>query len=180
MKLLTLTLALLAAWVLNKTRRDYETHGRLSATASLGGWLLYVTHLLVTLNAALHPKKTLPLHRDASLATGGSLVLFGVWLFTTAVRESRSFEQISGTETGNLVKSGPYRYSRNPQILGWGLTLLGASIAGRSQKALLLTAAFFFLHRIYLVSEERHLERTFGEEYRRYRAKTPRFLGLPQ
>ena len=111
---------------------------------------------------------------------GGSLVLFGSWFFVASVREFRSFEQMSGTEPGNLVTSGPYRYSRNPQIVGWGLALLGASIAGRSLKALLLTAAFFFIHRLYFVSEEQHLERVFGEEYRRYRSEVPRFLKLPK
>jgi protein-S-isoprenylcysteine O-methyltransferase Ste14 len=65
------------------------------------------------------------------------------------------------------VKSGPYRFTRNPQVVGWGLALLGAALAGRSARALLLVAAFFLVHWSYLATEERHLERTFGEEYRR-------------
>ena len=76
--------------------------------------------------------------------------------------------------------SGPYRYSRNPQVVGWGLTLLGAALIGRSFEALLLVVAFLLVHRLHLATEERYLERTFGEEYRRYRAKAPRFLGLPK
>lgn len=84
-----------------------------------------------------------------------------------------------GLETGQLVKTGPYRYSRNPQVVGWGLALLGTAIAGRSAKALVLVGFFFLIHRLYFSMEERHLERTFGEEYRRYRNAAPRFLGLP-
>jgi protein-S-isoprenylcysteine O-methyltransferase Ste14 len=87
---------------------------------------------------------------------------------------------MSALETGQLVKTGPYRYSRNPQIVGWGLALLGTAIAGRSAKALILVGFFFLIHRLHTPTEERHLERTFGEEYLRYRAEVPRFLGFPR
>ena len=179
MKFSILALGTLAAWTLKRTRRDYELRGQLSTVTSGAGWTLYLTHLFVTLAAALHSGRSLLLGRKLSICLGGSLVLFGSWFFVAAVRKFRSFEQMSGTETGNLVTRGPYRHSRNPQIVGWGLVLLGASLAGRSPKALLLTAAFFLLHRLYFVSEEQHLERTFGEEYRRYRSTAPRFLGFP-
>ncbi len=179
MKFSIVVLAPLAAWVLKKARRDYETRGQLSTKASTAGWILYLTHLLTTVVTALRSTKALPLHRKPSMVLGGVLVLFGVWFFAAAVRKFRSFEQMSGTETGDLVKSGPYRYSRNLQIVGWGLALLGASIAGRSTKALLFTTAFFVVHRLYFISEEQHLERTFGEEYRRYCSQAPRFLGFP-
>lgn len=178
MKFSITVLGLLAAWALKRTRRDYESRGRLSTETSTVGWILYIAHLLTTLAAALRPERALPLRKEPSMLLGGSLVLFGSWLFVTSVREFRSFEQISGTETGNLVTSGPYRYSRNPQIVGWGLALLGASTAGHSLKALLLTASFFLVHRLYFIAEEQHLERAFGEEYQRYRSEVPRFLKL--
>ena len=178
MKLSTVILVPLSAWVLKRTRQDYEYRGQLSTEASAAGWILYITHLFATLAAALRPTQGLPLRQKPSMVVGGALALFGSWFFGASVREFRSFEQVSGTEPGSLVKSGPYRYSRNPQVLGWGLALLGASVAGRSPKALLLTVAFFLLHRLYFVSEEQHLERVFGEEYQRYRSKTPRFLRL--
>lgn len=180
MRFSTTVLGLLAAWMLHRTRRDYESRGQLSTEASVGAWILYTTHLFTILAAALRPGQMLPIRKILAVVSGGSLALCGSWFFVAAVREFRSFGQMSGTETGNLVTSGPYRYSRNPQILGWGLALLGVSIAGRSPKALLLTTAFFLIHRLYFVSEEQHLERSFGEEYRAYRSKTPRFIGFPE
>ena len=90
----------------------------------------------------------------------------------------RSFKQVPGLEAGGLVTSGPYSFSRNPQIVGWGLALLGTSLAGCSGASLLLPAAFYFVHRLHALIEERHLKRTFGEQYRRYRTTVPRFLGL--
>lgn len=164
MKLSTVALGSLAAWTLKKTRQDYESRGRLSTGASIAGWLLYVAHLFATLAAAVRSGRPPPLREKPSMVLGVLLALPGTWFYVGAMREFQSFEQLSGTEPGNLVTGGPYRYSRNPQIVGWGLFLLGASIAGRSLKALLLTVAFFLVHRLYFVAEEQHLERTFGEE----------------
>lgn len=168
------------AWVLRRAERDYEAQGRLSPQASATGWALYALHAGLTLAAARHVGRPLPMVKASAVAMGGALALLGSWFFVWGVREFSTFEQMSGVETGHLVKSGPYRYSRNPQVVGWGLALLGAALAGRSREALLLVAAFFAVHRPYLAAEERHLERAFGEEYRRYRANVPRFLGLPR
>ena len=167
-------------WLLRRIERDYEDRGRLSPQASFGGWALYLGHLWLTLSAALRRQRPLPAGEAPSTFVGGTSALFGAYLFAAGVREFRSFEQMSGVETGQLIKSGPYRYSRNPQVVGWGLALFGAALAGRSVRALVLVGLFFLVHRLYFSIEERHLERTFGEEYRRYRAKAPRFLGLPK
>ncbi len=171
-------LAALTVRLLRKVERDYETRGRLSPEASATGWTLYLLHATLTLLAIRRPERPLPVGKDPAVALGDASVLFGSWLFAFGVREFRSFEQMSGLETGNLVKTGPYRFSRNPQVVGWGLALLGATLAGRSAGALLLVAIFFLVHRSYLATEERHLERTFGDEYRRYRDTAPRFLSL--
>ena len=173
------TMGALAAWVLWKVGRDYEEEGELSSVASMSAWALYLLHLGLTVSAALRPSRRLPVDSKVAAAVGATFSVSGSALFAAGIREFRSFEQMSGLETGQLVKTGPYRYSRNPQVAGWLLALLGAAIAGRSIKALSLVGFFFFVHRLYFPIEERHLGRTFGEEYRRYRAEAPRFLGIP-
>ena len=45
--------------------------------------------------------------------------------------------------TDRLITTGPYSYSRNPQLLGWALVLLGVATAGRSGAALALTAIYW-------------------------------------
>lgn len=168
------------AWLLRRVERDYETRERISPEAVAAVWALYLLHAGLTMNVSRNPSKRLPLGRSSAMAPGWALALLGSWFSGWGVREFRSFEKMSGMDTGRLVKSGPYRYSRNPQVVGWGVTLLGISLASRSPEALLLTAWYFLVHRLHAPVEEWHLERTFGEEYRRYRAKTPRFLGIPR
>lgn len=176
--LAAVVLACSVAGLLRKVGRDYESDGRLSPGAAAAGWVLYLAHAALTLRMS---RRSRPLPSGGlSSALGVVLAGSGLGFFCAGAQEFRSFEQVSGTEAGNLVTGGPYRYSRNPQVVGWGVALLGAALGGRSVRALLLVVAFFLVHRLYLVSEERHLERVFGGEYRRYRATTPRFLGLPR
>lgn len=174
------SMSALAAWVLRRVERDYEDKGELSSVASASAWVLYLLHVGLTISASLRPSKRLPVDPEIAFALGVTATGSGAGLFTAGVREFRSFEQMSGLETGQLVKSGPYRYSRNPQVVGWLLALLGTAIAGRSVKALVLVGFLSFVHRLYFTIEERHLERTFGEEYRRYRAEVPRFFAFPR
>lgn len=173
-------LSALAAWVLRRVEQDYERKERLSGVASASVWVLYLMHAGLTIAASLRPSRPLPVDRKTVGALGASAAVSGLALCAAGIREFRSFRQMSALEPGRLVETGPYRYSRNPQVVGWGLALLGAALAGRSAKALMLVGFYIVVHQLHAPTEERHLERTFGDEYRRYRAKAPRFLGLPR
>ncbi len=88
----------------------------------------------------------------------------------------------SGTNTGPerpspRVASGVYRWSRNPQNVGWAVVYVGAALFGRSGLALVLAGLFWVSFLIYLPLEEEHLGRIFGNEYREYAFRTARFWG---
>ncbi|MFK7603907.1 methyltransferase family protein [Deinococcus sp. SM5_A1] len=55
--------------------------------------------------------------------------------------------------------------------------LLGLSLARRSWAGAGLTGLFCGMFLKYLPTEEAFLEQTYGETYRRYKTRTPRFLG---
>lgn len=84
--------------------------------------------------------------------------------------------------TTRLVVAGPYRFTRNPMLLGAFLMYLGFSFLLESPGALLLTLAFLlFMLGVIVPSEERRLARDFGEEYVRYKARVNRFFpGVPR
>ena len=76
-----------------------------------------------------------------------------------------------------FVAGGPYRYVRNPMYLGAILSLLGSGLAVGSPAIILLAGGFWLLaHTFVLVYEEPALERRFGAEYVRYRARVNRWL----
>lgn len=76
-----------------------------------------------------------------------------------------------------LITSGMYSYTRNPMMGGAMLILLGeAAIFG--SPAILVWSLFFFIANdlyFYFV-EEPALEKQFGQEYKEYKKKVPKWL----
>jgi protein-S-isoprenylcysteine O-methyltransferase Ste14 len=76
-----------------------------------------------------------------------------------------------------LVIEGPYRRWRHPMITGVALILLGEAALLGSTAILAWWAAFVAFNAVYLpLVEEPRLIRRFGDDYRDYRRRVPRFL----
>lgn len=77
---------------------------------------------------------------------------------------------------GGLVTTGPYAYVRHPQYSGLFLVMIGMLI----QWPTIITGLMFpvLLYVYYRLSkrEEAEMIKMFGDEYRRYREKTPMFI----
>ena len=75
-----------------------------------------------------------------------------------------------------LVVRGPYRYVRNPMILGVVLVMVSEGLLLGSNGILILALVFFLVNTVYFIlSEEPKLEERFGEDYRRYKANVSRW-----
>ena len=76
-----------------------------------------------------------------------------------------------------LVISGPYRYVRNPMLLGMLLIICGEGLYFRSVGILsYLTAFFLFVNFVMVPGEERRLVEHFGGQYLQYKSKIRRWL----
>ena len=72
---------------------------------------------------------------------------------------------------------GPYRYSRNPIYVGFGITYAGFALAMDSPVALaLLVPCLIVVDRFVIAREERYLEGRFGDAFRTYRNEVRRWL----
>lgn len=79
--------------------------------------------------------------------------------------------------TKKLVIVGPYRYVRNPMIMGVLTVLLGESLSLLSAPILKWAGLFFLINTIYfMLSEEPGLEHRFGDDYRKYKKHVSRWL----
>lgn len=78
--------------------------------------------------------------------------------------------------TNELATSGPYTRMRHPQYVGFVLIMLGFLV----QWPTLLTLAMFpilvFMYWRLSLGEEQQAEAEFGDEYRAYASRTPRFF----
>ena len=78
--------------------------------------------------------------------------------------------------TKHLMTDGPYRFSRNPMLTGTYIYYIGAVLAFFSWQSLAVFAAVVALMTIQVLSEEKRLERDFGDEYLQYKKTTGRFF----
>ena len=83
-----------------------------------------------------------------------------------------------GRQVQGLVRAGPYRWTRNPQLLGGYLLVIGTSVQWPSWYALGWICLYGIIGHWMVLSEEEHLCAVFGEAYERFCAQTPRYLIL--
>jgi len=114
-----------------------------------------------------------------STPIGVILLLFAIALFVSSVRTFRS----AGTPVpGNLpttliVRTGPYRFSRNPIYLAFSLFHIGVAAWVDSVAVLLtLVPAHALMALVVIPREERYLEARFPVDYPRYKREVRRWL----
>jgi len=103
----------------------------------------------------------------------------GAWLFFSARAAFRQHNTplMPWKPSSGVVKDGPYRFTRNPIYLAFGMWCLGVSFVFNSGYVLIvLVAVVVLFDRVQIPREERYLQEMFGEEYARYSAKVRRWI----
>ena len=160
------TLALLYA------RWEYRKHGRLTVIG-----LALVCAMLFVPNLMLEYATTYALPGTLLDYVGVLIGVSGLVLCLVSMTVFRSVLKVLCVDPGKLTTAGPYRWSRNPQYVGWFLFLFGFALNDWSLWCLAaLLAVAVGLHLLVLVEEE-HLLRTFGEPYAEFCRKVPRYGG---
>lgn len=108
------------------------------------------------------------------LLIGAVLAFYCAYLLLTP---SRGTGPIPYDSSENLVISGPYRFVRNPFMLGVVLALFGEAFL-LSRVAMFAYAAIFTwsVHFWVVFFEEPALMESFGVEYKKYREQVPRWF----
>ncbi len=108
------------------------------------------------------------------LYIGLLIYLLGFIMLTTAMAN------IATTPYGKPFTNGLYRYSRHPMTFWANLMHLGVSIASASWIFLLFSIIYAILWNVLVIPEEQGCLETYGETYREYMNRTPRWLGIPK
>lgn len=168
----------LVRYLVERAGKEYSARYRavatvLGATLFLAGWPALVWLTGLGIGGAVLP---------VQVATVLSVVLFilGIPWVSGAV-----FWQLwkgKGTPvpvvpTKHFLQSGPYRFCRNPMMLGFFLYLAGWT-ALFNQAGAYVAAGTLILLLILEIKyvEEKELEQRFGDAYRQYKKETPFFI----
>jgi protein-S-isoprenylcysteine O-methyltransferase Ste14 len=84
------------------------------------------------------------------------------------------------TPIDRAVGKGIYGYSRHPMYLSNLLALIGIGIATASWIILLFAIIFIISANIVAISEERYCIEKYGDIYKEYLNRTPRWTGIPK
>ena len=107
------------------------------------------------------------------LLSGGVLLIgWFEWAMRRAGTPANPYKPVS-----HMVIEGPFHYTRNPAYLAMTMIYTGiASLANTLWALLLLPVTLLVIQRGVIEREERYLERRFGEEYLRYKARVRRWI----
>lgn len=137
---------------------------------------------LISLIAGALMQLTMPapfLPRSVVTPFGAILIALAVVLFAWSVRTFRgSGTSVRGNKpTTIIVRTGPYRFSRNPIYLAFSLFELGIAIWADSLWLLAtLAGAVAVMQYVVIPREESYLERRFGAQYFDYKGSVRRWV----
>jgi len=100
--------------------------------------------------------------------------------FLGIVMSSMAYISLATAPTDEPITKGVYSISRNPGYFGQFLMYIGVGVACASWVFLLCAVVWIISWDIGLVGEERILLEKYGNAYREYMNRTPRWMGIPK
>jgi protein-S-isoprenylcysteine O-methyltransferase Ste14 len=104
-------------------------------------------------------------------------VIFDLSGLVNFLRKRTTINPMRPHNASALVKTGIYRITRNPMYVGLAFNLSAWCIYLDSPFALVGVAGFIlYINAFQILPEERTLIKLFGDEYREYQSRVPRWL----
>ena len=108
-----------------------------------------------------------------------ALISFELALFWRVKHDLGAARLVGATELsggGAIEQSGIYAKIRHPRYAGSFLALIGACLLAATPATWIIAAVWALLTGIAIALEERELRSRFGESYKEYCARVPRFI----
>jgi len=158
-------------------RRDYHQRGRLGFRGSSLEWVIF--SLLACFiydfdSVGLWPPPALGSLKGAlgwtlvTVGLGATVVLIG-WF---------GFGRACGVDVRELVQTGPYRVTRNPQALACGVAVIGYALLWPSWHSAGWVVLYAAIVHLMVLTEEEHLRSVHGDGYAEYCERVPRYVSF--
>ena len=159
-------------------KRSFRTRGHLTSLMGIWSGIAMHGHAIMTFAMSWIDRGSLYETRSATTVLGLVLMASGIASIAAGRRAYGDVARVYGLKEDMLIESGIYRWTRNPQYLGYYLLLLGSAVASGSAVAFLFVIIFIILiHAGVVLVEEPHLRQVFGGDYETYMQRVARYLG---
>ncbi len=162
-------------------KRDYENLQKLSPLSYALEILVFAIHvnsLYLILPTQWPELPKLPENGILNIISGiifciGAVMLMLSW-FTLGTGQSL------GIDKNKLNTAGVYRYSRNPQLLSYGIMLMATVVLFFSLLMLFWFLLYLIISYLMIKSEEEFLKQKYPDRYTGYCKQVPRIIGFTQ
>jgi protein-S-isoprenylcysteine O-methyltransferase Ste14 len=111
------------------------------------------------------------------LMPGALVFLIGVLVYTAGyVTVMVALHHFKQTPANQVVVTGPYRLSRNPQWVGLALVLTGPALMTGVWLYLGIVLGMAIIYHQQILAEEKACLEQYGESYRAYMSRIPRYF----
>jgi len=135
---------------------------------AIHAWLMYIPYMYTDW-PAVHVSKPIIIISLFIGFAGMIILISGIVVFS-------SFKRMLGKNVNELKTKGIYKYTRNPQYIGYGLIIISLVLLWPSVYAVKSIIIYFAIVHIIVKIEEKHLKDIFGNEYIAYCKKIPRYF----
>jgi protein-S-isoprenylcysteine O-methyltransferase Ste14 len=151
----------------------HPTSSRFSSSRNASERRLFIVSKIIMLIYFLYAI-VVPVRLDTAYGIIG-LVIYGIgFAFYSA-----AWIIIATSEGGRVFSDGPFRFSRHPVYVSSAVLFVGAGFVSESYIFLGLSLLVGMSHMRNALAEEEICLETFGDEYSRYMANTPKWFGRP-
>jgi len=91
---------------------------------------------------------------------------------------SLGYYRTMGLKVKGLKTDGLYRFTRNPQIIGYALFLMGFALSYPSLHSLLWLITYGIIAHLMVLTEEEFLQKIYGKKYQDYCEQVPRYFRI--
>ena len=176
--LILLIVAILAFYL--PIRQDYLRNGKLSWFSTTLELLILAGHAnLLYLSSDLPWPELPPLPEIGAwrFTLLGLMTLGGI--LTLTFMAYLGFIAAFGQKTNELRQSGPYRWTRNPQLLAYYIVVIGFALLYPSLESAAWVLLYGIIAHVMIKTEEEHLLNVFGTSYLEYCDRVPRYIRFP-
>ena len=159
-------------------KRSFWTRGHLTSLMGIWSGIAMHGHALMTFAMSWIDRGSLYETRLIATVLGLVLTASGIAAIAAGRRAYGDVARVYGLKEDVLIESGIYRWTRNPQYLGYYLLLLGNAVVSGSAIAFIFVIIFILLiHAGVILVEEPHLRQVFGADYETYTQRVARYFG---